>query len=122
MAAASPPPLELRLFAYVLKLRDPQGDPSFPIFIKGSQTVGELKIAILKESSNKLEGLNAQQLVLYKVDFADGEPESLEQLFSEATTTKEVLKVPSEELSELFPIQPPSKKVSIIVEAPSTSE
>ncbi|KAK2459548.1 hypothetical protein APHAL10511_008427 [Amanita phalloides] len=98
----------LRLFVVVVEL----GPPSFPVCIESSKTVDELKKAILNENANILKGVDAHQLTLYKVELPDGK--NLKELVPQAQ--KEELGVASCELSELFPVKPPAKTVSIIVE------
>jgi len=108
--------LKLKLFVYVIGL----GGCSFPVIIKGSETVGELKKAILKKVSNELRGVDADQLVLYKVELPDADGDTLQQSAPQAS--HEELEVPSEELSQLFPIEIPEETISIVVEIQRPSE
>jgi len=86
--------------------------------VKSSETVGELKDAILKEKPDQLRDVDAYELVLYKVSLPDDK--TLEQ--SAAQALDEELVVASKKLSELFPIKPPAGTVSIVVKIPRTSE
>jgi len=104
----------LRLFVYIL---GPDGC-SFCVTVKSSETVGELKDAILKEKPDQLRDVDAYELVLYKVSLPDDK--TLEQ--SAAQALDEELVVASKKLSELFPIKPPAGTVSIVVKIPRTSE
>ena len=105
---------ELTLFVYVIGL----GYCSFCVDIERSKTVGHLKDAILREISNGLKGIDADQLVLYK--FALPYTNDLERLVSQAS--KEELEVPSRKLSKIFPMDPPKKEISILAEVPVISE
>jgi len=107
---------DLRLFVYVIGL----SGSSFHVIIKGSETVGELKKAILKEVSNDLRGVDADRLVLYKVELPDADGDTLQQTAPQAS--HEELKVPSEQLSQLFPMAPPKKTVSIVAKIQRPSE
>ena len=108
---------DLNLFVYIIGL----STCSEPILveIKSSETVGGLKKAIYEETLNDLRGVDhADQLVLYKVELPDGD--TLQQLAPQALDEK--LEVPSEKLSQLFPMAPPPMTVSIVVEIPRPSE
>jgi hypothetical protein len=95
----------LKLFVYIIGLGS-----LFPVNIERSETVGDLKIVILKEKPNGLKDVDADRLILFKVELRDAK--NLEQLAHDAT--KEELDVPST-LSEVFPQNPPAKTVSILV-------
>jgi hypothetical protein len=83
-------------------------------------TVDDLKKAILKVSGDtKLRGVDhADQLVLYKVELPDDG--TLQR--SAPKALHEELEVPSEELSQLFPMAPPSRTISIVVEVQRPGE
>ena len=104
----------LRLSVYILGL----DGCSFSVIVKSSETVGELKDAILKEKPNQLRDVDADKLVLYKVSLPDDK--TLEQ--SAAQALNEEPEVPSKKLSELFPIKPPAETVSIVVKILRTRE
>ncbi|KAK2460395.1 hypothetical protein APHAL10511_007560 [Amanita phalloides] len=97
----------LRLLVYVIGL----GPCSFSVNIESSKTVDELKKAILNEIPN-LKGVDAHQLTLYKVEMPDGK--NLEELALQAQ--KEELEVSSCTLFEVFPVKPPAKTVSILLD------
>jgi Crinkler effector protein N-terminal domain len=61
--------LDLKLFIYVIEV----STSSFPVKIKHSETIGDLKVAILQEKLNELGGVDADQLILYKVCLADNQ-------------------------------------------------
>ena len=108
---------DLNLFVYIIGL----STCSEPILveIKSSETVGGLKKAIYEETLNDLRDVDhADQLVLYKVELPDDD--TLQQLAPQALDEK--LEVPSEKLSQLFPMAPPLMTVSIVVEIPRPSE
>jgi hypothetical protein len=100
----------LQLFVFVKGL-----GTSFPVTIERSETVDDLKEAILKKNPNALKDVDSRELTLYQVALPDGE--ELEQLASQAEKTK--LTMPSRELSEIFPENPQTETVSILVEVPN---
>jgi hypothetical protein len=100
----------LNLFVYVIG----PGSSSFPVTMERSETVGHLKKAILKEKPNDLKDVDADRLILYKVELPDDE--NLEQSAHDAT--KEELRVPSRVLSKIFPSNLPEETVSILVGLP----
>jgi len=104
---------ELTLFVYVIGLNH-----SFSVDVERSRTVDYLKKAILREKPNDLKDIDADRLVLYKVELPDGK--DLERLASQAS--KEELEVPSSKLSKIFPVDPPEEVVSVLVKVPVYSE
>jgi len=102
---------ELTLFVHVIGLSN-----SFAVDIERSKTVGHLKQAILRENPNGLKGIDADRLVLYKVELPDGE----DLLVSQASGEK--LGLPTTKLSQIFLMKPPAEVVSILVEVPVISE
>ena len=109
---AEPEP-ELSLSVFVIGLSN-----SFPVDIGRSKTVGHLSEAILLKRPNALKGIDAAELVLYKVEIPDGE--DLEQLAPQARRQK--LEVQSRKLLNIFRTTPPEEVVSILVEVPVISE
>jgi hypothetical protein len=107
---------DLKLFVYIIGLCT--CSESFLVKITSSQTVAELKDAIYEQASNGLRGIDADHLILYKVELPDGD--TLQQSAPQALD--EELKAGSKELSKLFPMAPPKMTVSIVVEIPRPSE
>ena len=104
----------LKLFVYVIGL----GSSSFSVTIEKSETVDDLKEAILRRNPNDLKDVDSARLILYKVQLTDGK--NLKQLAPQAV--KEELEDPSLELSEVFPTNPQKRTVSILVEVPNISK
>jgi len=104
----------ITLYAYIIGL----SDRSFPVTIANSETVGQLADAILKKKPNDLKNVDADRLDLYKVSFPDDA--TLKQSARQPLDQK--LDVGSEELSQLFPINPPARTVSIIVDIQDVGE
>ena len=102
--------LHIKLFVYIIGL----GTPSFSVTIERSETVDDLKEAILKENPNDLKGVDAYRLILYKVRLPDDE--NLEQSAHHAL--KEELCVPSRLLSKIFSEELPEEMISILVDLP----
>ncbi|KAK2459307.1 hypothetical protein APHAL10511_008662 [Amanita phalloides] len=98
---------ELGLFVFVIGI---QSKSASWIGMENSNTVRDLKEAILKDYPNGLNGVNADQLTLYKVELPGSD--HIEQLALQVR--KEEL--PSCELSEVFPVQPPEDAISILVD------
>jgi len=107
---------DLTLFVYIIGL----SGSSFPVEIKSSETVDNLKKAIFKKKLNRLRGVDADHLVLYKVELPDAGGDTLRQSAPQAS--HEELQVPSEELSEVFPLEIPEETISIVVEIQRPSE
>jgi len=105
--------VNLKLFIYVIGQRS-----SFSVNIQRSDTVDDLKKAILRENSHRLKDIDAHELVFYKVEIPDGK--DLGRLASQAP--KEELEVPSSELSDIIPKKLRAKVVSILVKVPVNSE
>lgn len=99
----------LDLFVYIIGLGS-----SFPVTIERSETVGHLKQAILKEKPNDLKDVEADQLILYKVELPDDE--NLGQSAHHAP--KEELRMAPRVLSKIFPSSLPEETVSILVGLP----
>src|SRR5216683_2082841 len=104
----------ITLYAYIIGL----SDRSFPVTIANSETVGQLADAILKKKPNDLKNVDADRLDLYKVSFPDDA--TLKQSARQPLDQK--LDAGSEELSQLFPINPPARTVSIIVDIQGVGE
>ncbi|KAI9451091.1 hypothetical protein F5148DRAFT_1240528, partial [Russula earlei] len=105
----------LKLFVYPIGLGIP-----FPVKIEESETVGDLKKAILRENPNDFKDIDARRLVLYQVDLRYGE--NLEDAAKQATKDLDPLKDPLSLLSEIFLTAVPSKTISIVVENPKIRE
>ena len=103
---------ELKLFVYVIGI----AGSSFPIDIEQSKTVGDLKKAIKDEKPNVLQGVDADQLTLFKVELPDDD-EALGRIVPRDFDNQTKLK-PSRELSKVFKEQPPAETVSIVVTPP----
>src|SRR6266851_6181648 len=101
--------MALKIFAYILGL----SRFSFSVRMEGSDTVDDLRRAILNAHRRQLD-VDATQLILYKVDLPDG-PDLKQRV---PQVPREELIVGSDELSELFPENPPAKTVSIFVGTP----
>jgi hypothetical protein len=104
----------LKLFVYILGL----DDCSFNVKIKRSETVADLKKAILGEANDLGNVNSARQLVLYKVNIPDCD--DLEQQVPQVP--REELRVVSCKLSNIFKTDPPDEMVSIIVKPPGIGE
>ncbi len=104
----------ITLYAYIIGLNS----RSFSVTLAKSETVDNLAKAILKEKPNDLKNVDADRLDLYKVSFPDDA--TLKQLARQPLDQK--LDVGSEELSQLFPINPPARTVSIIVDIQGVGE
>ena len=98
---------KLKLYVYVLGL----GSSSFSVTLQNSKTVDDLKEAILIKKPDVLQGVDADQLTLFKVALPDGK--TLAQ--SAPQSLQHELDVPSCPLYEEFETQPKAKRVSIIV-------
>ncbi|KAI9509121.1 kinase-like domain-containing protein [Russula earlei] len=85
-----------------------------------SQTVSELKEAILEKNPNQLRGIAANQLNLFQVSFPDSEDlRALEKNAREALNDdSKCLTMASRQLSEIFLKNPTKQKVSIVVKVP----
>jgi len=92
---------------------------AFPIDFDKSKTVGHLKDAILEKKKNSLRGIDADQLVLWKVNI----PESNKREIYTGVDIKQ--KFGGFELDDLspirkyFPEEPPAKHIHIIVQLPT---
>jgi hypothetical protein len=104
----------LKLFVYILGL----DDCSFTVKIKRSETVDDLKKAILGEANDLGNVNSARRLVLYKVDVPDCD--DLERRVPQVP--REELRVASRKLSNIFETDPPDETVSIIVKRPGIGE
>jgi hypothetical protein len=98
----------ITLYAYIIGLNS----RSFSVTLAKSETVDSLAKAILKERPNDLKNVDAARLDLYKVSLPDDA--TLKQSARQHLDQK--LDAGSEELSQLFPINPPARTVSIIVD------
>jgi hypothetical protein len=106
--------MDITLYVYIIGL----SNRSFPVTIANSDTVGLLAEAILKKNPNDLKNVDAHRLDLYKVSFPDDA--TLKQSVRQPLDHK--LDAGSEELSQLFPINPPARTVSIIVDIQGVGE
>jgi len=106
--------LRLKLFVFIIG-----PDTSFPITIDSSETVGDLKERILEKNPNDLKGVDAARLTLYLVELPDDD--TLEQSVAQAVNTRRPLR-PSHPLSEIFPANPPTKTINIVVKYESPGE
>ena len=106
----------ITLYAYIVGL----SGRSLSVTVPKSETVDNLAKAILKERPNDLKDVDAARLQLYKVSLPDGDGKTLEQSARQALDQK--LDEGSEELSQLFPINPPEETVSIVVVIPNIGE
>jgi len=104
----------ITLYAYIIGLNS----RSFSVTLAKSETVANLAEAILKERPNDLKNVDADRLDLYKVSLPDDA--TLKQSACQPLDQK--LDVGSEELSQLFPINPPAETVSIIVDIQGVGE
>ena len=104
--------VKLKLFVYVIGR-----NYLFPVEIQWSDTVGDLKDAILRKKPNNLKDIDAVELVLYKVEL----PNSNDLEGSVSQASKEELEDPLSELEDIFPV-PPKKVISILVKVPSIGE
>jgi hypothetical protein len=104
----------ITLYAYIIGLNS----RSFSVTLAKSETVGNLAEAILKKRPNDLKNVDADRLDLYKVSLPDDA--TLKQSACQPLDQK--LDVGSEELSQLFPINPPAETVSIIVDIQGVGE
>jgi len=91
---------------------------SLSVTIENSKSVYDLKEAIWNETPNSLRSVDVARLTLYKVSLPDGK--NLKQLAPQALDQE--LDVSSEELSQLFLINPPARMVSVIVDVESVCE
>lgn len=91
-------------------------DTPFPIDIESNKTVGHLKKAIKKEKENKLTGIDADELKLYRVDILREELNTL-NMKMQSQTDDDVLD-PLDLLSEIYPSDPPTKTIHIVVKPP----
>ena len=106
---------KLQLFVYVIGL----GSPSFSIGIQSSETVHNLKKAIINEKQNGLRSIDPDQLSLFKVKLDDTDDiETLETSASTAIHSQKKLGPPSRMLSKEFLHQPESETVSVVVMLP----
>jgi hypothetical protein len=94
-----------------------QDSSSFPLKIKGSETVGDLKVAIQASKPGDLGGVDADRLHLYKVNVPDS-GDLKERVLQIPRQELQELRVGSEVLSVLFPKNPPTGTVSILVRDP----
>ena len=106
--------MDITLYVYVIGL----SNRSFSVTLAKSETVDNLAKAILKKNPNDLKNIDAARLDLYKVSFPDDA--TLKQSVRQRLDHK--LDAGSEELSQLFPINPPARTVSIIVDIQGVGE
>jgi hypothetical protein len=117
--------MDLKLFVYVIGL----GSSSFSVRIRSSETVDDLKEAILKKKSHDLASIDADRLTLYRVTLPSGgnleqaARDELAKLKESGKEGKEVALDPTEELSACFDDTywlntPRTKRVHVLVEIP----
>src|SRR5216683_986232 len=103
----------LKLYVYIVG----RSSSAFPLTIKRTLTVGELKDEIVAEKPKTLEDLEADELILYKVNLPDdGDVEQMKQRVLQIP--REELSAPTAPLSDPFPDKPPARTISIIVRIP----
>jgi hypothetical protein len=126
-------PRSIKLFCWILDV----SDRSFPVDIDDSQTVGDLKEAIVRKNPNTFVNVDAFLLELRKVsgifNFCRTTFLTLLQVsiltppaLSNEVVKKEFLEAKPldemEPLSDTFPVQPAKKTLHIVVQVPSLGE
>ena len=99
---------------------------AFPVKIDETQTVGELKKFIKKETEPDLDGVAAHRLTLYKVniDMSDKAKftKEVQDISQDLSKTEKELFNPSEELSHVFKSPDPLKgNIHILIQLPGES-
>ncbi|KAF8909058.1 hypothetical protein BGZ58_006036, partial [Dissophora ornata] len=89
----------------------------FPVKIESSESIGELKKAIKTEIPDTLNGIDAKDLTLWRVEvplapLQDRKPIVLNEVDS-ATELD-----PTDDLADVFEVQPPKKRIHVIVQRP----
>ena len=105
---------ELKLFVFIIGFNTP-----FSVKIQSSETVDDLKERILEKNPNGFKGVDAASLTLYRVELPDDD--TLEQSVAQAVNARRPLR-PSHPLSEIFPANPPTKTINIVVKYESPGE
>jgi len=101
----------------------PGGRPAFPVNIKQTETVGDLKKAIRGEADNELDGIDAHALSLYHINVGALDMQKaiveVEDIFQGLSTSENRWLNPITTLESIFGASgPPRDKISILVLVP----
>jgi hypothetical protein len=105
--------MELKLFVFLVG----SNSAAFSVKIDSSETIDELKEAILAKKPHDLKDIDADRLTLYKVALDGDDDKKLAHEAAQATRVESKLK-PSFEVSDYFSTQPPRGNVSIVATLP----
>jgi hypothetical protein len=109
-----------QLYTIFCVIDDDQKMP-FPVQVKASTTVGELKESIVKKRRNTLSHIDPADLVLYLINITDDEnlAENIDKKFASYPRPKK-LRQQTKNIGDLFGPTPQSETIHILVEIPET--
>ena len=102
------PETMIKLFCWIF------GDPkTFPVKISPDETVGDLKKAIVTQKPNRLQGIDADSLRLWKKEISNEEKDGLQ--LSDLNDNDELNEM--HKVGYYFGYTPPEMKIHIVVRA-----
>jgi Crinkler effector protein N-terminal domain len=106
------PETMIKLFCWIF------GDEkSFPVKISPDETVGDLKEAIVAKKPNRLQGIDADSLRLWKKEISDEEKDGLQ--LSDLNVNDELNEM--HKVGYYFGYTPPEMKIHIVVRTPEST-
>ena len=93
---------------------------AFPVDIKATSIVGDLKDAIKVETMPTFHSIDAYTLTLYRVDAPASTREQMDKALRSANLGEELDALAS--LDKLYPLPPPPETVHILVVPPAPGE
>jgi Crinkler effector protein N-terminal domain len=106
------PETMIKLFCWIFGDRK-----SFPVKISPDETVGDLKKAIVAENPNRLQGIDAVSLRLWKKEISDEEKDGLQ--LSDLNDNDELNE--TFQVDDYFECTPPKRKIHIVVRTPEST-
>ena len=106
------PETMIKLFCWIFGDRK-----SFPVKISPDETVGDLKEAIVAKNPNRLQGIDAVSLRLWKKEISDEEKDGLQ--LSDLNDNDEL--DATFQVDDYFECTPPKRKIHIVVRTPEST-